>query len=95
MTALMWAVWDRHVVCMQLLLDRGAHVDHQDKVSAVQDQTIIYWKSGFLVVKKKGHTCTVSVSKYILTLTMCMFNVTAGARPFEGKLKKPILTLSV
>ena len=34
-TSLMWASGGGHVQCVQLLLDRGAEANHQDKVSAV------------------------------------------------------------
>ena len=34
-TALMMASNGGHVECVQLLLDKGAQVDHQDRVSAV------------------------------------------------------------
>ena len=34
-TSLMWASGTGHVGCVQLLLVRGAQLNHQDKVSAV------------------------------------------------------------
>ena len=33
MTPLIWAMLAGHVECIKVLLDRGAHTDHQDKVS--------------------------------------------------------------
>ena len=37
-TPLMWASSKGHDGCVQLLLDRGAQIDHQNKVSAFRDQ---------------------------------------------------------
>ena len=37
-TPLMWASRGGHDRCVQLLLDRGAEINHQDKVSAFRDQ---------------------------------------------------------
>ena len=37
-TPLMRASLRGHDGCVQLLLDRGAQIDHQDKVSAFRDQ---------------------------------------------------------
>ena len=34
----MWASVGGHDGCVQLLLDRGAQIDHQNKVSAFRDQ---------------------------------------------------------
>ena len=36
-TPLMWASGRGHDGCVQLLLDRGAQIDHQDNVSAFRD----------------------------------------------------------
>ena len=37
-TPLMWASNRGHDGCVQLLLDRGAQIDHQSEVSAFRDQ---------------------------------------------------------
>ena len=37
-TPLMWASREGHDECVQLLLDRGAQIDHQNEVSAIRDQ---------------------------------------------------------
>ena len=34
-TPLMWASSKGHVTCVQLLLEKGAEIDHQDQVSVV------------------------------------------------------------